>query len=69
MCFYNQKAQSDSFVDVQIGASDHWLVLYPTNIKPLSPMGAPEAITHFQLVPKEHYGSTLELDEDAARDL
>ena len=56
-------------MDVKIGESSHWFILYPTNIRPLSPIGAAEAVTHFQLVPKEHYGSTLELDEEAARDL
>ena len=68
-CFYNQKRDNDSFMDVRVGESQHWLILYPQSIRPLSPMGAPEPITHFQLVPKEHYGSTLELDEDVARDL
>ena len=47
MCLYNQKRGSDSFMDVRIGESEHWLVLYPLNIKPLAPVDSAEPLTHF----------------------
>ena len=63
------KNKLSSFRDVCVGESEHWLILFPQNIRPLSPVGAPEPITHLQLVPKEHYNSAMELDDNVARDL
>jgi hypothetical protein len=46
MCFFNKKQSYDAFMDIKIGESSHWFILYPTNIRPLSPIGAVEAVTH-----------------------
>ena len=64
----NYQRRLRQFKDVKIAENEHWLVVYPQNIKPLCSVDS-EPLTHVQLIPKEFYGSTLELDDDVARDL
>ena len=47
LCLYSKQKNSYVLVDCKIGESEHWIVVFPTGIKPLSPMGAKEAVTHF----------------------
>jgi len=42
--------------------------MYPMSIRPLHAEGL-EATSHLQIIPKEHYTSSLEVDEDADREL
>ena len=81
MCIYNESAgQKKGLIDrAKVGESQHWLVLYPClgNIRPIAAAAEAAgerseeaaATSHLQLVPKEHFASSLELDEDVGRDL
>ena len=66
--FNQQKNSSREFLDYKISESEHWLVVYPSRVRPLCEEGAQE-VTHFQLIPKEHYTSSMELDEEVSKDL
>ena len=63
-CFYNYDRRSQYLFDTIVTESDHWCVMYPSAIKPLGEDG-----THLQLIPKAHYASSVDLDEDVFRDL
>ena len=44
--FNQQKNSSREFLDYKISESEHWLVVYPSRVRPLCEEGAQE-VTHF----------------------
>lgn len=64
-CFQNFSGELRQAV---VYESPHLCVVYPMSTRPLHAEGF-EANGHVQITPKEHFVSSLELDEDAFREL
>ena len=63
-CYYNTEKRSSFLFQTVLAETTHWLLMFPSSIKPLDEVG-----NHIQLIPKAHFESSIEFDEEVFKEL